>query len=164
MGSHRLSRGVFASALFSLAITRSTPQEAATTVSADSSNAGFPLFDAERVQVNHQILNAVRNLDSPTGFAKQFAFDDESLEDISASPSQQSGFCKLLPGDPSWPSDDIWDFFSGLLGGALVPVVPLASPCYLNSVYNNYDEKTCDAIRTNFTTPEIQCVFHFLST
>jgi hypothetical protein len=156
MASRPLLLCFLTSTLLLLAVARPTPQEAATTVSADPNNAGFPLFEAERVQVNDEILRAVRELDSPSGLAKQFAFDDDS-EDV----SQQSGSCKALPGDPSWPSDDSWNFFNSLLGGALVPVVPLASPCYQTSVYDNYNAKRCEVVRSNFATPEIQCVFAF---
>lgn len=162
MVSYRISLSCFASALFSLTLARSAPDQAATTVSADSNNAEFPLFEAERVQVTDETLKAVRDLDSSFGYGKQFAFDDDNDVDISASSSQQSGSCKVLPGDPSWPSDDSWAFFDGLLGGSLVPVIPLASPCYQNSVYDNYDAKECEDIRKNFTTPEIQCVFTVL--
>ncbi|RMJ23424.1 hypothetical protein PHISP_05704 [Aspergillus sp. HF37] len=67
MASYRLLLG---SALFSLAVARSAPQEAATTVSADSDNAGFPLFEAERVQVNDEVLKAIRDSDSSSRSVK----------------------------------------------------------------------------------------------
>lgn len=157
MASPRLSLGFLASALLSLAVARSTPPTAAATVSADS-NAGFPLFEAERVQLTDKVLKEVRDLDAPSGQAGQYAFDDNK----NASSSQQPGSCKPLPGDSSWPSDDVWDFFNGLLGGALVPVTPVSAPCYKDSSYDNYDAKKCAAITKNFTTPELQYVLRSL--
>jgi len=38
--------------------------------------------------------------------------------------------CKTYPGEPDWPSDEMWRLLNDLLGGALIKTVPEASICY----------------------------------
>jgi hypothetical protein len=63
-----------------------------------------------------------------------------------------------LPGDWNWPKQIVWDIFDALLGGALVPITPLASPCYKNSIYRNYNADKCAQLVRDWAVPELQYV------
>ncbi|KAI0380480.1 FAD-binding domain-containing protein [Hypomontagnella monticulosa] len=62
-----------------------------------------------------------------------------------ANPTAQtrSAICKILPGDPDWPSQDEWDALNSTTGGRLVATVPLGSPCHDPT----YDEELCASLQ-----------------
>ena len=146
MASSQLSFGLLATTFVSLA-SFAQSQPAGSVVSPDS-KAGVPLFQAETVQLTEESIGL---LDSE--YAHLFASDDGKVKKSFGSS------CKILPGDPSWPDASIWDEFDSLLDGALLPIIPIASPCYLNSTFDNYDEAECAAIMQEWTTSEFQYVF-----
>ncbi|KAF1993794.1 FAD/FMN-containing isoamyl alcohol oxidase-like protein MreA [Amniculicola lignicola CBS 123094] len=80
---------------------------------------------------------------------KLVAFDNSAVN--SNATLQPKGYCKVFPGDADWPSDDTWGRLNGLLGGALIPTVPLAAPCYQN--WGVYDKEKCAVIAGNRTDP-----------
>ena len=56
-----------------------------------------------------------------------------SFDDLSSSSrleKAQSHGCKVFPGDPVWPSEEVWDNLNYTLGGVLEKTVPLAKICY----------------------------------
>jgi hypothetical protein len=146
MASSQLSFGLLATTFVSIAsFAHSLP--ASSVVSRDS-KAGVPLFDAETVQLTDESIGRI-----DPKYADLFAFDDGKPKAASWSS------CKILPGDPEWPSDDVWDQFNTLLDGALLPIIPVASPCYEDSPYNNYDADKCAEIVQDWTTSELQYVY-----
>ncbi|KAI1866703.1 uncharacterized protein JN550_007556 [Neoarthrinium moseri] len=99
----------------------SSPVQAAT--------SGFPLFEYESSHLDEQSLGnfGVRR------------------------PVLDSGECRTFPGEADWPSDQEWDSFDDLLGGALIPTVPIGAPCYQN--WGVFDKEKCAAVTKNFPNP-----------
>ncbi|KAI1354026.1 hypothetical protein F5Y01DRAFT_302953 [Xylaria sp. FL0043] len=65
--------------------------------------------------------------------------------------------CRSIPGDPSWPSDNIWASLNSTVNGRLIASIPIASPCHrsLNGRTNPlFDEYECAALRENWFSPE----------
>ena len=56
--------------------------------------------------------------------------------------------------DDAWPSDAQWNALNDVLGGSLIPTVPIAASCYHN--WGVYDQAQCAAITENFTDPYLQ--------
>lgn len=77
-----------------------------------------------------------------------FGFGDDSASTTNRRPIS-SGTCKTYPGDALWPSDDLWDIFDFLLGGALIKTKPVASPCY--DEFGNYNESQCAWLNSNWS-------------
>ncbi|ORY01670.1 FAD binding domain-containing protein [Clohesyomyces aquaticus] len=127
---------------------------AATVVPADS-DSGVPLFEVETLQLTEAVIAHLRSDDQVGDYAKLFAFDNATLSSRSTG-ARRGARCKTYPGDPLWPSKSVWDIFNLLLGGALSPIVPIASPCYPASVYNNYDAGKC----ANITYSDPGSVFY----
>lgn len=161
MASSTLSLGLLASSLLTLVpsvqAALNNVQPAAATVAADSSKAGVPLFKSETVQLTEDAIQRIRDNDALADVAHLFAFDDGQAKSV---PTFQDGdaSCKLLPGDDAWPQKEVWDAFDLLLDGALTPITPVASPCYKNSEYDNYDALKCATVVANWTTSELQYV------
>jgi hypothetical protein len=107
-------------------------------VTSGSSVNGVPLFEYE-----------TKRLEGPSTskYANLFAFN-------TTGPTIKSGECKPQPGDPAWPSQEVWNDFDEALGGALIRTVPLAAPCYDN--WGTYDSKKCISITNNWTNPFLQ--------
>jgi hypothetical protein len=120
---------------------------AGTVVEPSSSAASVDLFDSETFQLTKKVLASLATSDNPE-VARLFANSTKGRKEPSES-------CKSAPGDSLWPSDRIWDIFDALLGGALSPIIPIASPCYPNSTYNNYDVAKCVAVTKGFTTESL---------
>jgi FAD/FMN-containing dehydrogenase len=123
---------------------------AATTVPSTETDANVELFKAETVQLTEEVVAELSTSENDTirEYAHLFAF--EGTGEPSSSRIRRAGTCKAAPGTPSWPLKIVWDIFDLLLGGALSPIVPAASPCYQNSVYNNYDAAKCAAVNSNW--------------
>lgn len=163
-GPSRLSFGLLASTFVSLsAITQgqdttsalTSVQPAATSVPANS-EAGVSLFKTETTQLTEEALERSLDLESLAKYKDLFVFDDDSVE---FSPRERrTGDCIILPEDPTWPHEFVWKLFDLLLGGALVPIRPLASPCYKDSSYGNYDAERCAALVEAWDVPELQYV------
>ncbi|THU98257.1 FAD binding domain protein [Dendrothele bispora CBS 962.96] len=58
--------------------------------------------------------------------------------------------CRILPTDPSWPTQDVWDAFNNSVDGRLVKTIPLGSPCHDPT----FDQEQCDIIQSNWNIPE----------
>lgn len=117
---------------------------AAETVTATLTPANVPLFDLETVQLTDNVVAELQVNPEVAAFASLFEFGDSdttSAERTRRARSTQR--CKTMPGDVLYPSKPVWALIDLLLGGALEPVVPIGSPCYPNSTYNNYDAERC---------------------
>lgn len=121
---------------------------AATRVKTDSS-AGAPWFEYEKTQLTQQDIESLRGTAATAATA---AIAD--LVDFESGPTLAGGECKTFPGDDAWPSGEQWETLNGLLGGSLIPTVPIAAPCY--NGWGVYDEAQCAAITQNFTNPYFQ--------
>ncbi|THU90643.1 FAD binding domain protein [Dendrothele bispora CBS 962.96] len=58
--------------------------------------------------------------------------------------------CRILPTDPSWPTQDVWDAFNNSVDGRLVKTIPLGNPCHDPT----FNQEQCDTIRNNWHIPE----------
>lgn len=147
-----------AAILFSITVALASAQEsslptdvapAATTVPSPP-EAAVPLFTEEAVQLTDNVVADLQNDESVAEFAYLFAFEDspvnETTQSVRRHRVKRFSRCKTSPGDLLWPSKLAWGVFDLLLGGALEPIIPLASPCYPDSEYNNYDAAKCAAI------------------
>lgn len=116
---------------------------AAANVPAESA-AGVELFRNEAIQLTESVLGGLKDHEEFAQYAPLFAFgnDDASNEES----SEGADDCRTYPGDPSWPSADLWEVFDDLLGNVLSPIVPIASPCYVDSTYDNYDSSLCASV------------------
>ncbi|KAH7069060.1 hypothetical protein BKA63DRAFT_536314 [Paraphoma chrysanthemicola] len=114
---------------------------AAETVATDSTTANVPLFEKEAVQLTDSVVAGLQNDPAVAEYASLFEFEDGSNSSVSARLRRvrRAQRCKTMPGDLLYPSKLIWGVFDLLLGGALEKIVPIGSPCYKNSEYNNYD-------------------------
>lgn len=130
---------------------------AATEVPTDSTDAGFPLFEAETTQLTDAVVADILNTPEIKEYAHLFVFDNATSQvSKRATRQRRLGKCKSSPGDPLYPSNLVWGIFDLLLGGALEPIVPLASFCYEDSEFNNYDADKCAAVTAGWTTGELQ--------
>lgn len=66
-----------------------------------------------------------------------------------------NGSCKVFPGDATWPSSEVWQFFNDKLGGGLIQTVPLAHDCY-NTAWGEYDASQCAYISSNWNISFLQ--------
>lgn len=128
---------------------------AAANVATDSA-AGVELFSNEAIQLTESVLMEMKDHDELAQYAPLFAFgnDDASVE----SSSERAEDCKTYPGDPSWPSADLWEAYDDLLGNALSPIIPMASPCYVDSAYDNYDASLCASVTEGWAKESTQLV------
>ena len=116
---------------------------AAENVSTESAS-GADLFSNEAIQLTESVLSGLNGREDLAQYASLFAFGNSSTSD--EEPSEPAGGCKTYPGEPQWPSEDLWGVFNELLGSALSPIIPIASPCYKDSAYDNYDASLCAAV------------------
>lgn len=132
-------------------------QPAATTVPATDTEANVNLFQAETVQLTPEVVADLETSDNDTlrEYAHLFAF--EGTGEPASSRIRRAGACKAASGTSSWPIKIVWDIFDLLVGGALSPIIPKASPCYQNSPYNNYNAAKCAAVNTGWSTE----AFHY---
>lgn len=110
------------------------------------------LFPEETIQLTESMLDGLvahAPLDSNlSDYASIFGFPNTSAP--VAKLKRAPGDCKTYAGDSSWPSALLWHAFDFLLGGALLEVPPIASPCYSN--WDNYDEAYCTYLEDEFTS------------
>ncbi len=60
--------------------------------------------------------------------------------------------CRLLPGDPSWPSTREWAALNQTVNGRLIATQPVAHVCH----GTDYNETACDVLKQNWDLPETQ--------
>ncbi len=124
---------------------------AAETVTATSTPANVPLFDLETIQLTDGVVSELQNNPVITRYASLFDFgDNNSTAAVRSQQARSIQRCKTMPGDAEYPSKSLWKIFDLLSGGALEPIVPIGSPCYINSEYNNYDAERCAFLVQNF--------------
>lgn len=78
----------------------------------------------------------------PLGHAR--SLDTKSLQ-------QRQPKCRVLPGDPDWPSQAEWDRLNATVGGRLIAGLPLGAVCH----DPHYDEAKCRELRDNWSFPII---------
>lgn len=70
---------------------------------------------------------------------------------------KSSGFsspaCKVLPGDPGWPTLAEWDSLNSTVGGRLVATVPIGNVCH-NSPFSAYDKAACESLAKEWILPQ----------
>lgn len=125
---------------------------AAAHVSRDPTAAGAELFSYEAIQLTDSVLVDLKNRTASAQYAPLFAFGSQEP------PGAGAGDCKTYPGDPLWPSADLWAVYNDLLGNALSPIVPIASPCYVDSAYDNYDASRCASVAEGWGEGSTQLV------
>lgn len=130
---------------------------AAETVAVDSTSAKVPLFDVEAVQLTDSVIADLQQNPDVGEYASLFEFEDSPNSTVNARTRRvrKSLRCKTMPGDTLYPSKVVWGLFDLLLGGALEKIVPIGSPCYKNSQYNNYNAERCAQLVKNFDAEEI---------
>lgn len=130
---------------------------AAETVSSDASPANVALFDVETVQLTDGVVAELQDNPDLAEYASLFEFEDSSNSTLSARTrrARRSLRCKTMPGDFLYPGKLAWGVFDLLLGGALEKIVPIGSPCYKKSEFNNYNAEKCAALVKNFDAEEI---------
>jgi hypothetical protein len=124
---------------------------AAETVTTTTTPANVPLFDIETIQLTENVVSELRSNPDVTKYASLFEFGNANARSRRA----QAQRCKTMPGDALYPSKLVWSIFNQLSGDALEPIVPIGSPCYHDSVYNNYDAERCAFLVKNFDQEEI---------
>ncbi|KAF2005163.1 FAD/FMN-containing isoamyl alcohol oxidase-like protein MreA [Amniculicola lignicola CBS 123094] len=145
-GAVALSLFLFSFALAQSPIISASIEPAATTVPS-STVAGAPLLEVETVQLTEAVIARIENDLQTTDYAKLFAFDSDAAVEKRNLPA-----CKTYPGDWNWPIRLVWDLFDMLLGGALIPTVPIAAPCY-DSKWGPKDQAKCNEIVATFSKP-----------
>lgn len=128
---------------------------AAAIVSKDSA-AGAELFSNEAIQLTNSILVELKNHNGLAQYAPLFAFGNDSNSNEEFSEGARD--CKTYPGDPSWPPADLWNVYDDLLDNALSPIIPIASPCYRDSAYDNYDASLCASVTEGWVEESTQLV------
>jgi hypothetical protein len=130
---------------------------AAETVAADTTQANVPLFNTEVVQLTDDVVADLQSNPDVSKYASLFEFEDSPDSTVSARTRRvrKSLRCKTMPGDLLYPNKLVWGIFDALLGGALEKIVPIGSPCYQNSEYNNYNAAKCASLVQNYDQEEI---------
>lgn len=129
---------------------------AAETVTSTSTPANVPLFEVETVQLTDDVVAELQNNPDVAEYAPLFEFGDANqTAAVRLRRAQGIQRCKTMPGDALYPNKLIWSVFDKLSGGALEPIVPIGSPCYRESAYNNYDAERCAFLVKNFDQEEI---------
>lgn len=127
---------------------------AAETITTTSTPANVPLFDIETIQLTDDVVSELHGNPDVAKYASLFEFGDVNST-TARSRRAQAQRCKTMPGDALYPSKLVWSIFDRLSGDALEPIVPIGSPCYRDSIYNNYDAERCASLVKNFDQEEI---------
>lgn len=122
-------------------------------VTRTSTPANVPLFELETVQLTDDGVTKLQSNKNVAEYASLFEFGDTNSTATRRACSTQR--CKTMPGDALYPSKVVWEVFDLLSGGALEPIVPIGSPCYPDSAYNNYDAEKCAYLVKHFDAEEI---------
>lgn len=119
--------------------------------------ANLSLFETETVQLTDNVIAAIKEHDEYAEYASLFEFGDSPNTRPSARTrrAREAPRCKTMPGDPLYPNKAEWSLFDTLLGGALEKIIPIGSPCYKQSQYNNYDAARCAELVKDWNTEEI---------
>lgn len=115
---------------------------------AAQSAAGAPFQTSEFVRLNDDVVARIAADEATKPVADHFTFDTATAN----GPIGGAQTCRTFPGDPSWPNQTTWEIFDALLGGALIPTVPIASSCY-DTEWGKKDSAQCANIVGNFTNP-----------
>ena len=110
--------------------------------------SGAPLQAAETLQLSDAVTSRIANDEATKEYAQYFAFDNSTIDNAARSLAT----CKAFPGDLTWPINLVWDVFDALLGGALIPTIPIASSCY-DTKWGKKDPTECASVASNFTNP-----------
>ena len=78
---------------------------------------------------------------------------NDALRSGSVSAMAAPDSCKIIPGDPEWPSEDAWDSFNATLGGTLLKPKPLASVCYAGG---GYSAAKCEQLKSSWAGMNLQ--------
>lgn len=113
---------------------------------ATKSNATAAYFAAETVQLTD---GAVANLTA-------LSLTNSTLLAFGALASAKSpapGTCKVFPGDATWPGPEAWNALGLAVGpGLLIPTVPIAAPCYVNSSWPGaFDAARCAVVASRWS-------------
>ncbi|OAG03355.1 FAD-binding domain-containing protein [Paraphaeosphaeria sporulosa] len=114
--------------------------------------AGAPLQLEETLQLSDAVITRIANNEATKEFVSYFSFDNSTIANATFSNQRKVVSCKTFPGDPSWPTKPVWDTFDALLGGGLIPTVPIASACY-DSEWGEKNSVQCANVLANFTNP-----------
>ncbi|KAF2129387.1 hypothetical protein P153DRAFT_403119 [Dothidotthia symphoricarpi CBS 119687] len=117
------------------------------TVAANSTHANVPLFKNEAIQLTDDVVTYIQENPDLSQYASLFEFEDTVNSTLPARVrrARRSQRCKTMPGDLLYPGKLTWGIFDLLLGGALEKIVPIGSPCYKTSEFNNYDAERCNS-------------------
>ncbi|KAK7936641.1 uncharacterized protein PG986_015079 [Apiospora aurea] len=72
----------------------------------------------------------------------------------SATPPGATASCRVLPGDPDWPTQQDWQSLNKTVGGRLTETVPRESVCH-DVPYNRYDAAACAELQKRFDFPTL---------
>jgi hypothetical protein len=68
--------------------------------------------------------------------------------------SYRASNCRIMPGDPGWPSTNVWNQLNATVSGELITTVPLAAPCYGAA----RDEQKCGSLKEQWELPAVSKV------
>ena len=64
--------------------------------------------------------------------------------------------CKVIPGDPQWPSRDTWNQLNQTVSGRLIASVPEAAVCHPGGYGPlQENEAACDALKPQWSLPAV---------
>jgi hypothetical protein len=126
--------------------------EPAATLIPATSAAGALLQPSEILQLTDGFVERLFVENDIVEFAKYFGFEYSTGTGDNDTQSVNEAACRTFPGDPNWPKDRVWDIFNLLLGGALIPTIPIAASCY-DTQWGKKDVTECTNVVKNFTNP-----------
>ncbi|KAF1940496.1 FAD-binding domain-containing protein [Clathrospora elynae] len=126
--------------------------EPATTSVPVASVAGAPLQEAETIQLTDAVVERLATDEATSEYAEYFTFENSDVVSGTDARRAASASCKSFPGDSAWPKAIVWDILNVLLGEALTPTKPIASPCY-DTQWGKRSTTECTDIINNFTNP-----------
>lgn len=120
------------------------------TIVPETTAANGPLLESERAQLTDAVLDQIAKHPSVSPVIDFVAFERNET-----AVKRNFTACKTFPGDALWPAQPSWDIFDELLDGALLPTVPIASPCY-DSNWGPKDAIKCNDVVKKFTKFPLQ--------
>lgn len=136
----------------------STAVAPAATIVETPVDATVDLLQEETVQITEDVISELWENENVADVADLFTFGNTTVgsEFERRRLGKRTLRCKTAPGDLLWPSRLTWGIFDLLLGGALKEVVPIASVCYQNSEWNNYNSAKCEQITNEWGNDALQ--------